>query len=988
MSTTPRRATRGTAGLAAAGLLLGWLAAATPIATAGPIGPDDFRISDIGPDGSPGYEAQQQDAAYNPATDQFLVVWRGDEQGDLQAEIHGQLVDARTGATAGPNDFLVARIGPVGEDDTDAIEPAVAYNSARNEFVVVFAGDEATDAEPLITDTFEIYAQRVSASGTPQGPALRISDMGSSDTNGSFDANSPAITYNSSDDSFLVAWRGDDDSAGFGNGDVEIWGQRLAYSSGALVETGTNDFNISNMRGTPADTQRDARDGPAVAWNSVSNNFLVAWGGDGLGTDNEFEVFGQALSSAGAAIGADDFRISNTGSDGATTSEVFFDDLVYNASRNEFLAAWTADPAIDNDFEVHAKRLNGTSWAAVGGDTRLTTTGTEGVPGSPAQFAAVAHDPASDEYYLVWEAEGAGLGADEVEVFGARFTGALGAAEAAHRLTEAGAAGAVAEKPNTPDVVFSERAVGSFLLSWSGPDSPQIGAGDSEIFGQLLGPRVDLTAQLTASEASPAPGQPVTYTLSYANTGPDAVHEVVLTLPVPTQLNNVAFTATGVVVARPGPFFTWDLADLPAGATGQITVTGTIANGAANGDVITANAGITTTSVAVDSNPGNNGATAVMTVDAAPSVAIEQAAGQADPTASSPIEFIAQFSEPVTGLQASDVQLGGSATATPTSVTGGPSTYTVTVTATTDGTVTATIPAGAATDSDGNTSDPNTPSTSVDNTVTRDTTAPGVSLTTTATDPTAISPIPVTATFTEDVTGFDATDLNITNGSSSSVSGGPQVFTFEVTPTAEGLVAVEVPTGAAADSAGNQSTAATMLSLQFGTPPGPTPVPTPAPTLTAPGPSVSASPSSPATSAPAVLPSPTTSSVAPSPEPGPVQSTGTPVGVPPETATVAARIQFKFKSTKLTRAAKRQLRALAAAVPAGATVTTTSDGVVRAKGATKADRKRALKRARVVAAYLKAVGLPGPITELNQARTTSNRAGARRVEVRITYSQQ
>ena len=113
----------------------------------------------------------------------------------------------------------------------------------------------------------------------------------------------------------------------------------------------------------------------------------------------------------------------------------------------------------------------------------------------------------------------------------------------------------------------------------------------------------------------------------------------------------------------------------------------------------------------------------VFTVDAAaPTVTINQASGQADPTTASPINFTATFSEPVTGFTGSDVSFTGSTAGTggtPTglnaAVTGGPTVYNVVVTGmATRGNVIASIPAGGAQDAATNT---NTASTSTDNTV-------------------------------------------------------------------------------------------------------------------------------------------------------------------------------------------------------------------------------------------------------------------------------
>lgn len=109
------------------------------------------------------------------------------------------------------------------------------------------------------------------------------------------------------------------------------------------------------------------------------------------------------------------------------------------------------------------------------------------------------------------------------------------------------------------------------------------------------------------------------------------------------------------------------------------------------------------------------------TVDAIPpSVTINQAATQADPTGNSPVHFTAVFSEPVVGFNNSGVSLNGTALATTVVVTqiapNDGTTYDVAVSGmSANGTVIVSIPASVATDLVGN---PNTASTSTDNTVT------------------------------------------------------------------------------------------------------------------------------------------------------------------------------------------------------------------------------------------------------------------------------
>ena len=99
-----------------------------------------------------------------------------------------------------------------------------------------------------------------------------------------------------------------------------------------------------------------------------------------------------------------------------------------------------------------------------------------------------------------------------------------------------------------------------------------------------------------------------------------------------------------------------------------------------------------------------------------PTVTINQAAAQPDPTSVSPINFTVVFDQVVTGFATGDVALTGTAGATTGTITGSGTTYNVAVSGmTVSGTVIATVPAGVAVNA---TNDPNVASTSTDNTVT------------------------------------------------------------------------------------------------------------------------------------------------------------------------------------------------------------------------------------------------------------------------------
>ncbi|CAK8988199.1 Uncharacterized protein SCF082_LOCUS1295 [Durusdinium trenchii] len=163
------------------------------------------------------------------------------------------------------------------------------------------------------------------------------------------------------------------------------------------------------------------------------------------------------------------------------------------------------------------------------------------------------------------------------------------------------------------------------------------------------------------------------------------------------------------------------------------------------------------------------------------------------------------FSEDVSGFAAGDVSVANAALsdfqATSASV------YTATITPAADGLVTLDIAGDAAVDSAGNGN-----ILAVQYAVTYDQTAPGVTIT----GPSgAVNGIFVTTfTFTEDITGFAADDVTIANAALSNFQQvSASVYTATITAASEGLVTLDIAAGAAADLAGNASTAAATYSV-------------------------------------------------------------------------------------------------------------------------------------------------------------------------------
>src|SRR5206468_3523450 len=114
--------------------------------------------------------------------------------------------------------------GPAGNTAYENYSPDVAYNSATNEYMVVWEGDFASGG----TDNeFEIWGQRLNAAtGAAVGSNIQISNQGPAG-NLSYNAHTPAIAYHSGNNEYLVAWDGDDNSPGLVNDDFEVFGKRL-----------------------------------------------------------------------------------------------------------------------------------------------------------------------------------------------------------------------------------------------------------------------------------------------------------------------------------------------------------------------------------------------------------------------------------------------------------------------------------------------------------------------------------------------------------------------------------------------------------------------------------------------------------------------------------------------------------------------------------------------------------------------------------------
>ena len=178
----------------------------------------------------------------------------------------------------------------------------------------------------------------------------------------------------------------------------------------------------------------------------------------------------------------------------------------------------------------------------------------------------------------------------------------------------------------------------------------------------------------------------------------------------------------------------------------------------------------------------------------------------------SAFDITIEFSETVTGFDASDISLGGNVSAT-VSLTEGGTSYTATITPDMNVAeeIIISVPAGAAQNAanTGNTA-------SAEHRVQLDTVKPSITLT--GPSGTQTSAFNITITFSETVTDFVQGDISLADSTATAaatdftaVSG--TEYTVEITPTTNGDVKIKVPTDAAQDAANNENTESNTLTV-------------------------------------------------------------------------------------------------------------------------------------------------------------------------------
>jgi hypothetical protein len=210
-------------------------------------------------------------------------------------------------------------------DNVDNLASAVAYNSVRNEYLVVWEDHYASE--------IAIYAQRADADGNLLGSAIQVAHYGT------YTSCQPAVAYSPLHDKYLVVYAQDTKPSGVPDIDYNIIAQPI-NGDGTKTETG---FLI----GGNTDRQRH----PTVAYNGSYDEFLVTWDDEEGGVGGWHDIWAQRINAYDWSAEPGPVCIAAAGDN----RHRYQPDVAYNAARNEYLIAYTR---YDSDGDIFGKVVN------------------------------------------------------------------------------------------------------------------------------------------------------------------------------------------------------------------------------------------------------------------------------------------------------------------------------------------------------------------------------------------------------------------------------------------------------------------------------------------------------------------------------------------------------------------------------------------------------------------------------------------------------
>ena len=252
----------------------------------------------------------QPAVAYNRTADDFLLVAMVDSDQDGRYEIWGTIVQGDASAVSAP--FLIFQWA-----NRSFWSPRVAWNSYRNEYLVIWNAVDTTTGLPS-----DISAARVSASGAVLPGAPHFITGGNV-------PHQADLAYNVAADEYLVAWRRQGVAP-----DWDIWGVRLRGSDVARISP-PGEIAIS---AAPED-QRS----PAVTTNQ-QGHYIVVWEYAYPGPCCDWDIRGQELNVSGAPVGG--IVIVSQTTDDETNPRI----AARPGPQRDYVAVWQKDTGTGSEI--------------------------------------------------------------------------------------------------------------------------------------------------------------------------------------------------------------------------------------------------------------------------------------------------------------------------------------------------------------------------------------------------------------------------------------------------------------------------------------------------------------------------------------------------------------------------------------------------------------------------------------------------------------
>lgn len=257
-------------------------------------------------------------AAYNATNDEYLVVWSLQVAPNVY-EVWGRRINW-DGSDMGLPKYAEFKI--FSWANRSFMQPRVAWNSYRNEYLVVWSAYDTSTS--LYTDVAGI---RVLADGTMPDSHFIVSNVGH--------PQEADIVYNLALDGYMVVWARDSGSPT----DYDIYGVFLNRFGAKINPPGEFAVNSALSDQTA----------PAVATN-LQNHYMVVWQHEYGPSDRD--IYGQ-LQQFDGSVADGPFVIANTTCDEKTPH------VAANVDTQEYLIVWQRDPGSDSIVTGRLRNADG-----------------------------------------------------------------------------------------------------------------------------------------------------------------------------------------------------------------------------------------------------------------------------------------------------------------------------------------------------------------------------------------------------------------------------------------------------------------------------------------------------------------------------------------------------------------------------------------------------------------------------------------------------